>query len=687
MKKFFLTHRKLSIFILSLLVIFLGFYIWSFGAAGKLNAIYESLESAKIYDRNGEIIEIQPNEKSFYASYLEKVPEKFRNALIAKEDRFFPYHLGVNPVSTLSATWDKLTGATPRASSTITQQLVKILLNQEQKRTVGNKLREMFAAFALELHTDKEDILNMYANSVYFGNQVQGLELASQLYFDTNSELLTDEQIKQLLATIPSPSETNPFESGDSKGRKEKFKQAVRSEATFEIDSLGSQITDHRSQNIQDPRSVIRDPHLTLDTALTAKIRALAKEELTQLADQNVSQTAVVVIKLPENELLAIVGSSDPTSNESGSQINMAVKARPIGSTIKPFIYTQAFTQGLRPYTLVDDKEYKYDTAAGFAFYPKNYDYKYNGIVNLHYALSNSLNVPTVKVLEYVGLDKFYNFLLKQLEIKPVQELDRYQLGIALGQLEMSLLELTYDFTLFSNAGQLKPLRISATDQLYKQNKKIFAEKYVQLINQILIDRATGIDQFGLLSNLNLGNAKVAVKTGTSREYHDSWTIGYTPDFVVGVWVGNAKNTAMDSVSGSLGAGRIWNRTVQLLLNSPYNKKRTFGTKLLTTYPDGANLEYGLPGDDFEKAKNLLISEEKSLISSPHDGDIFLLEDSTKIPLTASSEVDWYIDGELLGKGIEAVFEPKETGNFTIQAEEANGERQEVEVVVESLEL
>jgi penicillin-binding protein 1C len=243
------------------------------------------------------------------------------------------------------------------------------------------------------------------------------------------------------------------------------------------------------------------------------------------------------VIDPKTSEIITFIGSKDPESSVAGSKINMAMEPRPIGSTIKPLLYLKGFMDGLRPYSLVVDREYKYAIATGFPLYPKNYDGQYRGEVTLHEALSNSLNVPTVKVLEYIGLTNFYEFLSGPLAFEPLQNYENYQYGIALGGLEMDLLTLTHYFTVFPKMGTLEPLKIlkdepenfSLPPQSHITQKQIVADKkFIQLIHTILSDRFSGVDQFGLESNLNIETKEYGVKTGTSRDFHDSWVVGYT---------------------------------------------------------------------------------------------------------------------------------------------------------------
>lgn len=648
-----------------LIIITLFFLLESFSAAKKILSIYQSRESTQIHDRNGALISLKQNYSGYYAEYIAEPPPHFSNILLEKEDKYFYYHPGVNPISIIRAAKNYILGNNNLASSTITQQLIKILLANEQKRILKNKIVELFYALSLEINLSKKEILKMYCNSIFLGNGTQGIKSASRLYFEKSPSALTDEEAAKLVATISSPTNNNPFSAkcnkdGERRILSEKnlrsdFFNYCHNEAEFEINTLNINNADSRL--------------LAVDQKLTAKLREILKRNLESLFNKNVSNGAIAVIKLPDNELLGIVGSPDPNMDSFGYKINMALQPRPIGSTIKPFIYLKGFEKNLRPYSIVDDKEYKYTIGTGFAFYPKNYDYEYRGSVSLHYALSNSLNVPSVKVLEYAGIENFNNFLLNDLNFKPAQNLENYQLGIALGELEMDLLDLSYYFTIFPNGGMLKPLIITK-ESSNSVPKKISSPRYIQLINKILSDRLTAVEQFGETSDLNLYATNYAVKTGTSREFHDSWVIGYTPDFLVGVWVGNSDNTTMDAVSGQNGAGRVWHEVMNLLLNSDYNQKTPFDFGFLKEFKTDEGIDYGLEHDNFEKFKNLL--NEDSLILNPHNGDTFLLEKSSKIPLKAQEKVEWKINETTLGRGKEYLFTPIEIGDYKIEAVSKN---------------
>jgi membrane carboxypeptidase/penicillin-binding protein PbpC len=370
-----------------------------------------------------------------------------------------------------------------------------------------------------------------------------------------------------------------------------------------------------------------------------------------------------------------MVGTPDPNEASRGRQINMAIEPRPIGSTAKPFIYAKAFEKGARPYTLVDDREYKFGIGTGFSLYPKNFDGTYRGIVTMHQALSNSLNVPTVQTLEFVGIDNFDTFLASTLAFYPRQDLSNYELGIALGELEMDPLTLSYFFTIFPNEGVLKPLQITTAPSVQYLKppmaaavtapKRVIDAQFVRLVNSILTDRATGVDQFGLESNL--------------KNFHDSWTVGYTPDFLVAVWAGNSSNKAIHQITGQQGAGKIWHDAMEILLASPYNKNSQFNFKGLQTLEASGTLEYGLPNDDYDLVRNL-ISDNVTMLE-PHDGDVYSAEPGATIPLQARVSVAWSVDGIPVGQGESIAWTPS-VGTHHIVAETPAGHRESATITV-----
>ncbi len=662
----------------STLVTFLALYLGTVSTASELRTRYASLQGSVWKDRSGIRLSFSHNARGNFSTPEEVVPYRFEKLLLQKEDKYFYYHLGVNPISMLRGIASGISNGRTGGSSTITQQLVKILLGNEGHRTIRNKLVESLYAVALELHTSKREILTMYENAAYFGKNRQGLAEASLYFFGKKSAELAESEMIQLITALGAPSTRFPG-SPENAALLPSVAATTKSDLIYEASSSPSvfpQPPPLRTSFEIKTLNLSCDPcNLTIDSSLTEKIRSALRRHIESALKANVYNGAVVVIKLPENELLALVGSPNPSATTEGAQLNMAIQPRPIGSTAKPFIYLNAFMKGARPYTLVDDKEYSYKIGTGFAFYPKNFDGRFRGAVTLHNALSNSLNVPAVKVLEYVSLPRFYDFLGGSLGFESRQPLERYELGIALGALEMDLLTLSHYFTIFPQGGVLKPLTLEETKQGGLQTsmergnvgeKRVADEAFAQLVNRILSDRETAVEQFGLRSNLTLPYKNYALKTGTSGNYHDSWTIGFTPDFLVGVWLGNSDNSAMRELTGQTGAGAVWQDVMTLLYASPYNHSTPFRFDKLREFTESGSIEYGLDGDDYNLARNLLA--QTSLILSPHDGDAIEFAKNTVIPLTASEAVDWFVGGAFLSHAKEASFFPTRTGRIFIEA-------------------
>jgi len=672
---------------LSFFVIIIFFCGIAYFLKEELLVQYSELKSPIVLDRHNKSLAVEPNKKGCYSQYVVSAPERIKTLLLKKEDKYFYYHPGVNPISSLRAVKNFLFTKTTGGSSTLTQQLVKNLLDNEQDRTLKNKLTELVYSLSLEMYTSKDEILVMYLNTAYLGNQFQGFEEASEAYFNTSLDELNDRQILSLLGTLSSPSVNNPWQK-TNKTEVEKLSKKIQVDVVDINLNLWTEESSHYSPEFFEIKPLLENCdgvcQTTIDKELTGKIREVLERNILKEWDTGAHNGAIVVIKVPENEVLAMVGTINPQSLQSGGQINMALEPRPIGSTVKPFIYAEGFTRELRPYTKVDDREYKFPIATGFPLYPKNYDGLYHGEVTLHEALSNSLNVPSVKILEYIGLDNFYDLLENSLGFTPIQPLSSYQYGIALGGLEMDLFTLSYFFTLFPHEGVLEPIKLYKRQEnisyekiippmtILSETKKVFGAEYTQLVTKILSGRYMGVQQFGLASSLNLQQKNYAVKTGTSRDFHDSWTIGYTPDYVVGVWVGNVENTPLKQVTGQSGAGKIWNETMQILQYSEYSSETPFNFEQIEEFDIEGSIVYGLYGDDIESHRNLL--EDPSLIISPHNNDTILFEDETTIALTSPYEVEWLVDDIFIGEGKKILFNPQEIKDYQITAKRGETE-------------
>ncbi len=668
----------------ALIIILCACTFISYQLSNHLHAAYLLEESTTVIDRNGRILLLRPNEKGEFMT-RGATSTRVRELVVKSEDKYFYYHLGVNPISTLRSISGYLFHTGRGGGSTITQQLAKNLLHHENDRTIANKLSEIVYAVALELHTSKEDILSMYLDTAYFGERMEGIEQASLHYYGKSPAQLEDGEIVRLLALLSAPSVTLDTAANTLRAKRlanrigvaepspyqpipRRVEEVKKTPTMFELGSLAS---------------CTASCALTVDGALSEKIRDIVQQNLSSPIFASVGSAAVAVIKLGKgeapNQLLALVGTPNPYGGEDGNQINMALEARPIGSTWKPFIYGEAIENGVRPYTLIDDSEYRYEIGTGFAFYPKNYDGIYRGPVTVNYALSNSLNVPAVRALGFVGVDDFGEFMQRELGLIPRQSFDTYQLSIALGGLEMNPLLLAEYFTVFPRNGTLAPLTlfqsgIPANIPMQRPVQgitKIFAPTTTALMSRMLSDRLMGVEQFGLESNLNLPFEHYAVKTGTTYDYHDSWTVGYTSDIVVSVWIGNTDNKAMDQLSGARGAGKIWHDVMALLYADGETHPEAFSSEEIVSVYTEEGESFALEGDDV--ARTRLMLSRKDMVLEPHDGDVLLYQKGMSVPLRSVVPVSWSVGDVSLGKGDNLFWNPTHAGDYLLTAKPVSG--------------
>jgi len=652
---------------------------------GSAMHAYQTLASNVTYDRTGRVVRISLNQDEQVCMFATAYPRAVSDLVLEKEDQWFYYHPGINPYRTLVSAIASVQGTPSGGGSTLTQQLAKTLLHNTGERTLTNKIVELELAVVLELGHTKDEILTMYLNTVPLGGNIQGFPAAARAYFDKQVSELNQNEILQLVAALSSPTNARPL-SETNLARSLALAQVLGATPPLPV----------TSPNVREGSAWLELGDLlkdctnctaTLDVDLTERIRDILHMHIGKAREYGITAGAVAVIDVTSGEILALVGSPAPDSNQEGMRINMALQTRPIGSTIKPFLYLLGFSKGLRPYTLVDDREYKFEIETGFPLYPKNYDGAYRGTVTLEEALANSLNVPTVEVLSYDSLEDTYSFLERVVGFKPPQPWESYAYGIALGGLELDLVTLTQAFTALADGGQLKRL-ISAYTQngepfyfrpphsLLIDTRQIGVPKYVALVNAILTDRTAGVEQFGQAGSLFLSHPGYAVKTGTSRDYHDSWTVGYTGDFAVGVWLGNVENRPMNGVSGSTGAGTVWHDVMELMFTTPYYHETPLDLSPVVAIPSARGYSYGLADDDIETARGLLA--DNALILFPHEHDTFLFSPGMRIPLSATEEVVWSIAGEQLK---EDAWYPTEGGTYTITAR-TSGREEQVNVTI-----
>lgn len=569
-----------------------------------------SPDTTKILDRNGkllyEILDPRAGRRTRVA--LNELPAHFKNAVVAVEDANYYKHPGVDAVGVARAVMQYAQqGQIVSGGSTITQQLARLVLlsrQEQESRTMARKLREMVLALRLTQTYSKEQILEMYLNEVYFGNLAYGAEAASRAYFGKPARDLDLAESALLAGMIQSPYAYDPYVNPDAARARQRIVLDLMAKNNF-ITANDADLAANEDLHFKatDKREIIRAPHfvayvrnvleqrygeeavnaggLTVTTTLDLNLQERAEEIVSRhiadlknrtrnenAPDYNLNDAALVAIEPATGEIIAMVGSADYFDESIDGAVNVALSLRQPGSSIKPLTYATAFAQDYTPATVLTDVPTTFQTKENEPYAPQNFDRQWHGPLALRTALATSSNMLAVKVLDHVGLDAMIA-TAKALGITTFDDPDRFGLALTLGGGEVKLVELTAAYAAFANEGErvvpnaiLKVDMETGTQVAWASNpvtrhSSPVTPQIAYLITSILSDDIARIPAFGEDSVLNLSRP-AAAKTGTTTDFRDNWTIGYTPDLAVGVWAGNANNAPMYRVSGITGAGPIW---------------------------------------------------------------------------------------------------------------------------------
>lgn len=552
-------------------------------------------ENTRIVDRNGELLYAVQGQGLKSDIPLESIPNPLIDALISTEDRTFYHHPGLSLRGIVRAAWHDLQARRiVEGGSTLTQQLVRTLLRPE-KRGFAYKIREAWLALKYDARYSKHDILERYLNVSYFGQGAYGIRAASTVYFDADVSALSLGQSALLIGLLNAPSALNPFKDLEAaKLRRDlvlramldqqKISQPDYDAALAEPVKLTSGKTDIRAPHFvmwllqtHPELRQIKEVRTTIDLQLQTTAEDIVQRHVEKLKEKNVTSAAVVVLDAVTGEILTMVGSADYFDIQNDGAVNVALSPRQPGSALKPFTYALAFSQGMTAASTISDIETQFFTAEGNPYVPRNYDFGYHGLVTLREALANSYNIAAVKIAEKVGVGRLLEFLklagLTTLSESP----EHYGLALTLGDSEVKLLDLTAAYGVFARAGTtLQPLAMFG--QTKASDAQILDPKIAWLVTDILSDADARLAEFGRGGPLNFAYS-VAAKTGTTRNSRDNWTVGFTPDRIVGVWVGNADNAPMRGTSGITGAGPIFHDVMEEAMK--YIDKKSF------TRPEG----------------------------------------------------------------------------------------------------
>lgn len=565
--------------------------------------------ATKIYDRNGELLYDVFADQRRTPVELAVIPQYVRDATVSIEDKNFYSHSGIDPLAPIRIIWYLISKGKLTGGSGLTQQLVKnVLLSNE--RTLTRKLKEFILTIQVESKYSKDEILQMYLNEVPYGGTLWGVESASEAYFGKPvSEVNLPEAA--ILAGLPqSPTRFSPF-SGEKlyENRAYDVLERMREDGKITRDQELAARDMIPKVTFASSSGVLKAPHfvfyvkqqlidrygeevvekggLKVTTSLDLEIQEQAQktvsEEIAKVEKTaHITNGASVAMNTKTGEILAMVGSKGWDDPNYDGKFNVTTAGRQPGSSIKPITYLVGLREGYTAATLIMDTKTSFPGGDKPEYVPVNYDGKYRGPVLMREALGNSLNVPAVKMLSWVGIldmmTQAYDMGIISLE--PTKEnLARVGLSVTLGGGEVKPLELTTAYAAFANGGKrVEPVSIlKVTDkdgrilEEWKQPvaRSVMTPEEAYIMSSILADNHAREMIFGANSLLNIPNREVAVKTGTTNDSRDNWAIGWTPSYIVGVWVGNNDNSPIKRVaSGSSGATPIWRKTLLAILGT-----------------------------------------------------------------------------------------------------------------------
>ncbi|MGN0022775.1 MAG: penicillin-binding protein 1C [Elusimicrobiaceae bacterium] len=624
---------------------------------------------------------------------LEKITPWLVLSVLAAEDKRFFEHGGVDFKASARALWQNINaGRVVSGASTITQQLANAINPKE--RTFKGKLKEAYAAASLERELSKEEILEAYFNAVNFGGNIYGVQAAALVYFDTDVSALSLSQAAFLAGLIKSPTQYNPLKNlkGALKRRNEVLNRML--ENGFINEELYSVALEEEIK-ISPQNKKFTAPHYglfvaskapagsaliqsTIDGKIQSHIEEILPGYVETLKKNNVTNAAAVVLDNKTGEVLALAGSADYFDEHSSGQVNGALSLRQPGSALKPFVYGAAFEEGFLPSDKVEDE----DKFFKGSFRPKNYDEEYHGSPSMRQALACSYNIPAVQVAGELGAYKVLETLKKAGFSSLGKTSDFYGLGLALGNGEVTLLELANAYRALANGGVWRPMVYALNPQVKQaaRPQRVFSAETAFMLTDILADNNARAAAFGLNSPLNMP-FDFASKTGTSKDYKDNWAVGYSRRFTVAVWVGNFDASPMRRISGITGAAPILRDIAVFLdVNYPSDKVKTESSfdmspslahadicpvsgRLASKNCTGSVREVfpvdKLPKDycplslkEHQEEGGPVLGAAEGIIF-PAEGDVFvgspsLDAEAQQIKFKASEEGFWFLDGEKL---------------------------------------
>jgi len=612
-----------------LLTLFLYFFIFKDLPSPTRLSSTSLPQSTKIYDRNSTLLYTIYADKNQSFVPLSHIPKNLQHATIAIEDKDFYNHGAIDIRGIIRAGYATLFKKQLQGGSTLTQQLVKTSLLTPE-RTLQRKAKELFESIATELIYSKDKILEMYLNQVPYGGTAYGVDAAAQTYFGKNVSKLTLSEAALLAGLPESPTTFSPFGSHPELAKKRQldvlsnmYNQKYITKDEYEKAKTAPLVYKKISNPILAPHFVLYVKELlikkygsktveqgglnvktSLDLGLQSFTQDTVASEVAKLVNYNVGNGAALITNPGTGEILAMVGSKNYFDETSDGNVNVTLAHRQPGSSIKPINYAVGLIKGFTAATPFIDQATCYPNPSGAPYCPKNYDGKFRGVIQMRYALGNSINTSAVQMLKINGIEAMVATASAMGITDYEKDPSRYGLSLTLGGGEVTMLEMATAYGVFANSGyriDLHPI-LKVTDshgrtleQYSPPTSPIFGKRVLPpgvsfIISDILSDNGARVLEFGPSSALRIGKSlPVPVKTGTTNDLRDNWTIGYTPSFVVAAWVGNNDNTSMSNIaSGVTGAAPIWNTLMNHViddkpLEKPAKPSNVIGMNICST--------------------------------------------------------------------------------------------------------
>lgn len=649
-----------------------------------INVVNKLYYAVCVTDDNGvPIRSIALNEWNFFQENL--IPVIVKKSVIASEDSRFYTHNGIDWKARISAMISNLKlGTIVRGASTISEQVVKMFHKRE--RTFWARWMEgIEATFSLERVFPKSSILEFYINQVPYANGVRGMFDASHYFFGKSLDMLELPEVLALTVMIRSPTGLN-ITTHQDKLKKRVIILASRMFKSGLITSRELEYTKDYVYQLRKRDKVYKDDYslyhfanytrkvvgsnadatirTTINRRIQDRVSSILLGRLEVLKMYNVHNAAALVMNRATGEIISWVSVGDRSKF-----IDAVLVPRLSASVMKPFLYATSFEFGASPETIVEDLPVSESVNSGLHIV-QNYSKEFHTQIPIKYALANSLNIPAIQILNFVKHSNYAKFL-KELEFSSINAgHEKYGNGLGTGALEISLLELVQAYSVFPNLGIFKKASVISGTADIRNGKRVFSESSMRQINSILSNKLMRVMEFGSKSVLNFP-AKVAVKTGTSTDYRDSWAVGFNSEYIVGVWMGNLENTPMKGVTGSIGSA--------------------FSLRAIFFELDSNRAADGI-FDDFANHKNVQLKKVLGFGSS-FPQEVLQIAIDPRVPIKyqvfgfndrriKGAISDWFIDGKYVHTSTDGTYQwPITAGNHTLEVVSING-KQKVDIFV-----